>query len=768
MANKYWVGSVSGSTPASGNWTSATGWRTTSGGLVITTPPGSADIAIFDNNSFLGAAITVTVDAAIGTLGIDASGINTGANGITLASSGTGAIEMRSGSSLTLPASRFTWTMTGALTVRSSSTSTWTTNGVAISSPISLGTSSVLTLGGDLKCTNTFTMPASTINLASYQVFCTNLIVSGSSTTTFNSTTLGAGFTVTGNSGTVVNWTTTFARIVYSSIKPLITLTASGTPSGRTISFSGAGYLLSTPTMPGLKITSGSDTVTFTNSGSSTYINFDSFDSSGFTGTFTCTNAIGSYVYIYGDFVAPNTGITFNSCVYVYLKGTSNKFSCAQQPSSSGVVIDTGASYTQNGAIKTNLLVSGSIILNNTGIINSSYGFNTETTLIGNVSFAGTINLQSGINTTNLTSLTCDGTGGSYITITCPISGSIPVSITNNGSNNLTLNNITSSATTITGNVNNFNFYNVTLANQLIITASSSVIFSGNINIPSSSIITTTQYNSYATYTNAFRINLSGLSMIAWASASGINDPNFYISGSGSITFNDGSTIYQLYCSSFDASASSGVSGSNDIVYVKNSFTGSANSQFPTIKLYPSATGTFTLNTCNIVGFNDNTSTQTVNLGSANIATTSGGFSISSATLNAGTSTLKINGSNVNVGSQNLYNVVVASGSNTITASQINNISNTSQPVTVNFGGNTTFGTFGLSGTAGNLVTVGSTAAAQRTLTKATPWTLANSTDGGNNTGLTFGSTGNNSYLSVSYINGVVLSTATGNMFLMF
>jgi hypothetical protein len=48
-------------------------------------------------------------------------------------------------------------------------------------------------------------------------------------------------------------------------------------------------------------------------------------------------------------------------------------------------------------------------------------------------------------------------------------------------------------------------------------------------------------------------------------------------------------------------------------------------------------------------------------------------------------------------------------------------------------------------------------------------WTLANSTDGGNNTGLTFGSTGNNGYLNVSYINGVTSGVlSTGNFFLLF
>ena len=55
MATKYWVG-------GNGNWSSATNWRTTSGGLVVTTAPGSTDAAVLDANS---GASTITVDSNI-------------------------------------------------------------------------------------------------------------------------------------------------------------------------------------------------------------------------------------------------------------------------------------------------------------------------------------------------------------------------------------------------------------------------------------------------------------------------------------------------------------------------------------------------------------------------------------------------------------------------------------------------------------------------------------------------------------------------------
>jgi hypothetical protein len=78
------------------------------------------------------------------------------------------------------------------------------------------------------------------------------------------------------------------------------------------------------------------------------------------------------------------------------------------------------------------------------------------------------------------------------------------------------------------------------------------------------------------------------------------------------------------------------------------------------------------------------------------------------------------------------------------------------------------FSAFNLNGTAGNLLTLGASTTSQATLGKPTTWYMgANSTDGGNNTGLTFTAGGGIDYLSVSYINGVatvVNHAATGTL----
>jgi hypothetical protein len=113
------------------------------------------------------------------------------------------------------------------------------------------------------------------------------------------------------------------------------------------------------------------------------------------------------------------------------------------------------------------------------------------------------------------------------------------------------------------------------------------------------------------------------------------------------------------------------------------------------------------------------------------------------------------------VGGGSVYNCVLnqgGAGALTVTGNNaFADLTATTVPSTITFtaGANNTFGAFTLSGTAGNLVTLGSSTTSPTTLTKSSPWTVgANSVDGGNNTGLSF-TAGTSDYLSVSYINGV-------------
>lgn len=109
---------------------------------------------------------------------------------------------------------------------------------------------------------------------------------------------------------------------------------------------------------------------------------------------------------------------------------------------------------------------------------------------------------------------------------------------------------------------------------------------------------------------------------------------------------------------------------------------------------------------------------------------------------------------------------LVISGSNRFAG-----LTNTVQPTTFTFTAGTTnfINSFAISGTAGNLVTLGSTSTSQAFLRKPTPWYMgANSVNGGNNTGLVFTAGAGVDYISVSYINGAQVGAGPGNFFVFF
>lgn len=140
MATKYWVG-------GNGNWSSATNWRTTSGGAVITTPPILTDAAVLDANSST-SVVTLDISPTIQTLTC------TGFTG-TLAF-GTNTISLNSTGTIFTGAT--TMTVTGTpqiiLTNNSATARTITPTAVTEANSISFrvtagtGTLSVTTTGG--------------------------------------------------------------------------------------------------------------------------------------------------------------------------------------------------------------------------------------------------------------------------------------------------------------------------------------------------------------------------------------------------------------------------------------------------------------------------------------------------------------------------------------------------------------------------------------------------------------------------------------------
>lgn len=223
-------------------------------------------------------------------------------------------------------------------------------------------------------------------------------------------------------------------------------------------------------------------------------------------------------------------------------------------------------------------------------------------------------------------------------------------------------------------------------------------------------------------------------------------------SPSGSVTLQDA-----LNTSLGSSSAFNHVSGTfdaNGYNVTSSSAAGGMASQGTLTRTLAFGSGTWTLSGTggfNISGSNLTvTGTGTISLTSASAKTFAGGGIQAYPTINqGGTGTLTISGSN-----------------------RFANITNTAiGRVQFTAGTTTIFNAFNLSGVAGNLLQLGSTTTSQATLQKSSTWFMgANSTDGGNNTGLTFTAGGGIDYLSVSYINGTVVAppSSSGNFFAFF
>jgi hypothetical protein len=110
--------------------------------------------------------------------------------------------------------------------------------------------------------------------------------------------------------------------------------------------------------------------------------------------------------------------------------------------------------------------------------------------------------------------------------------------------------------------------------------------------------------------------------------------------------------------------------------------------------------------------------------------------------------------------------VLTIFGNNSFT--DITNTYSATGATTVRFQGGreNVFANFNLTGTVGKVCTLGSSSTARVTLSRSTgQWLVgSNSTNGGNNSGLSFTSGGGIDYLSISYVNGIT----TQNGFLMF
>lgn len=164
-------------------------------------------------------------------------------------------------------------------------------------------------------------------------------------------------------------------------------------------------------------------------------------------------------------------------------------------------------------------------------------------------------------------------------------------------------------------------------------------------------------------------------------------------------------------------------------------------------------------------GFNSSAvNTKTIGIGSGTWTLTGTGsmFSASSSVTVTGTGTIRLTSASAktfNGAGIQTYPTITQGGTGTLTITGSNKFANITNTAIgrVQFTGGTTneFTAFNLNGVLGSLLPVGSTNTTQAIL-KAPSWNVgANSTDAGNNTGLSF-TAGTVDYLSISYVNGVI------------
>jgi hypothetical protein len=205
MADRYWVPTSPGNV-STGNWnsTNTANWSATSGGSPGASAPVSGDDVYFDAGSDNGAGFTVTITTTAPTIrNLTISGLD---HAMILA--GTPALTVQG--SISLPASNFTWSASGTLTLTGSASSrTILTNGVTINGDVTFNSAgsdwtlqSALTVGGN----DNVTLTAGSVNLAGYAVTCQIFLLTGSSV---RSLTMGAATVTCGAAGNAWNAGTT-------------------------------------------------------------------------------------------------------------------------------------------------------------------------------------------------------------------------------------------------------------------------------------------------------------------------------------------------------------------------------------------------------------------------------------------------------------------------------------------------------------------------------------------------------------------------------
>jgi len=669
MADRYWVGGT-------GTWSggNTANWSATSGGGGGASVPTAADNVFFNANSNVGTnPFTVTMANTPRVCNdFTASGLD---GAMTLAGTGIG---LTVSGSLTFQATNFTPTYTGATTFAATTTGkTVTTNGVSFPLNTNVGFDGVggaWQLQGALTCTfafvvrgsldlNNFTLTCSTFNS---NFLNTRSIAFGTGNITCTS------FGTVWDTSTVTGLTTTgtqVANVTYAGLNS-VTVSPGAMSEANSISFN---------------FTGGNYTLTFLTSGhTARNVNF----------TGSSLNLQTTPGIIYGNLTLSTGMVTAGSVNILTFGATSG----TKTITTNGRLINF--SVTFNG-------VGGTWQLQDAMTV----GATRTTTLTNGTLDLGNFTLSTGIfssDNSNTRSIAFGTTGSIVPTTTTAATTVLAMATATNftftGTSNI------SAAMSVTRTFNFGGTAGATTSNRL------------NVNTISGS--------SVPTFTGSFRqINFTGstssigivtVSCHGFTLASGgtYSSATFTIVGDGTLT-HTGRATGNLTINGAGITTTLADAGQTQITTLTNGtlnlagFTltnttrlltaaGTKNLTFNGGTLVCSGSGTTAFNNASFTNFTTTAGTGTglISMTSASTKTFVGGGSTFNCTLNqGGAGALTITGSNT-----------------------FNNITNTVQPATVLFTAGTTntfLSGFSLSGTSGNLITIGSATAASHTLSKA-------------------------------------------------
>jgi len=691
----------------SGTWdtTTTTNWSTSSGGAGGASVPTASDSVIFDQ----AATYTVTMTGALTCLDFTmsaASGTVTFSTGTSPTLAVSGSMTVRTGTA---------WNSTGTITFNSTSTGkTVTTNGVTISGAMTFdGVGGGWTLGSALTLASTrnVTVTNGTFNTGNYNVTIQSLLSNNSNTRTI---TLGSStVTLSGNFDT-----TTSTNLTFNSNTPQITLTGDSDllASGLTfynVSFTGSGA-------------SATSVVGITSGSANTFNNF----------TVGANSTIGTKTVTFRSNATINGTLTLSagaSAIYRTLI-CSSQVATQITLTCNAVSALTDIDF-RDIAIAGNAVSGGNLTGTRLGdcLNNSSITFGAGKT----VYFRATGSANWGdANSWSATS------GGTADVTQFPLAQDIAI---------FPAATYPASGSTITVN----GYYNVGTIDMSLRTANTMTLtINAALNNP----------DIYKDFVNGTGVTLSSsggsnISFVGNTTQNITSAGKTFFSNRG-ITINCSGTVKLL-----DAFAPSRSAGSAILL----------------------GRGTFDANGYNVTASSggvtsSNTNTRTLAIGSGTwtmgVSSTAWNCSTSTGLTVTGTGTLSFTSASAKTfdgGDIQTYPTINQGGSGALTITGSNkfaNITNTyaaTGATTVSFTAGTTneFTSFNLTGQATRVCTLGSTAASQANLKKSGSWLMgANSTDGGNNTGLSFTAGGGIDYLSVSYINGI--SSNTGNFFFAF